>query len=66
MSAKGNTVQLVLNLRPAKDNYSSNLFAATIMLKDKTILFYDDKVNSEHENYEGTRINALGMRWRLI
>jgi hypothetical protein len=56
---------LVLNLRPAKDNYSSELFTATIMLKDKAILFYDDKVKSEQENYEGTWINSLGMRWRF-
>jgi len=57
---------LVLNLRPAKDNYSDELFTATIMLKDKAILFYDDKVKSEQENYEGTWINALGMRWIFL
>ncbi|MBL4937458.1 hypothetical protein JK636_17190 [Clostridium sp. YIM B02515] len=55
-----------LNLRPAKDNYSSDLFSATIMLRDEAILFYDDDVNSEQEDYEGTWINALGMRWRLL
>ena len=57
---------LLLNLRPAKDNYLSDLYSATIMLKDKTILFYDSEVNSELEDYEGTWINALGMRWRLL
>jgi len=57
---------LALNLRPAKDNYTSELFSATIMLKDETILFYDDEVNSEHKDYEGTWINALGMRWRFL
>lgn len=57
---------LALNLRPAKDNYSSELFSATILLKDKTILFYDDEVNSEQKDFEGTWINALGMRWRFL
>lgn len=57
---------LALNLRPAKDNYTSELYSATIMLKDETILFYDDDVISEDEMYEGTWINALGMRWRLL
>lgn len=57
---------LALNLRPAKDNYCSDLFSATIMLKDETILFYDDEVNSEQRDYEGTWINDLGMRWRLL
>lgn len=57
---------LVLNLKPAKDNYSSNLFSASIMLKDKAMLFYDNEVKSEQENYEGTWVNALGMRWRLL
>ena len=33
---------LALNLRPAKDNYTSELFSITILLKDKTVLFYDD------------------------
>lgn len=57
---------LALNLRPAKDNYTSELFSATISLKDKTILFYDDEVNSEQKDFEGTWINALGMRWKLL
>lgn len=57
---------LALNLRPAKDNYTSELFSATIMLKDETILFYDDDVNSEQEDYQGTWLNALGMRWRFL
>jgi len=57
---------LALNLRPAKDNYCSDLFSATLLIKDETILFYDDEVSSEQENYEGTWINALGMRWRII
>lgn len=57
---------LALNLRPAKDNYTSELFSATILLKDKTILFYDDHVTSEHKDYKGTWLNSLGMRWRFI
>lgn len=57
---------LALNLRPAKDNYTSELFSATILLKDKTILFYDDEVNSEQKDFEGAWINALGMRWKLL
>lgn len=57
---------LALNLRPAKDNYSSELFSATIMLKDATILFYDGEVISEQKNYEGTWLNALEVRWRLL
>lgn len=57
---------LALNLRPAKDNYCSDLLSATIILKDKAILFYDAEVNSDDEDYEGTWINALGMRWRSL
>lgn len=57
---------LLLNLRPAQDKYSSDLSSATILIKDSAILFYDDKVDSEQKNYEGTWINALGMRWRFL
>lgn len=57
---------LALNLRPAKDNYSSDLYSATIMLKDETIFYYDDEVESEQKNYVGTWVHALGMRWRYL
>lgn len=57
---------LALNLRPAKENYTSELFSATFMLKNKTILFYDDDVSSEQKDYEGTWLSALGMRWRIL
>lgn len=57
---------LLLNLRPAQDKYSSEWFSATILFKDRAIQFYDDKVDSEQQNYEGTWINALGMRWSFI
>lgn len=57
---------LLLNLRPAQDKYSSDLSSATILIKDSAILFYDDKVDYEQKSYEGTWINALGMRWRFL
>lgn len=57
---------LALNLRPAKDNFDSVIYSATIILKDETILFYDNDVNSEHKDYEGTWLNALGMRWKFL
>lgn len=56
---------LVLNLIPARDNYTSDLFSATIMIKDETILFYNDEVDSEQTNYEGTWVKSLGMRWKM-
>lgn len=57
---------LALNLRPARDNYDSLIFAATIMMKDETFLFYDDDIDSELEDYVGTWVNSLGIRWRFI
>lgn len=58
---------LALNLRPANDNYGSNLFSATIALKNEMIFFYDDDYEIlDIKDYEGTCINALGMRWRFI
>lgn len=57
---------LALNLRPAKDNYSSDLYSATIILKDETIIFFDSDYVSDMKDYEGTCINSLGMRWRFI
>lgn len=57
---------LSFNLYPAKDNYSSELFEATILREDETIYFYTADVTDIDESYDETWINSLGMRWKFI
>lgn len=55
-----------LNLRPAKDNYTSNIYNAAIIVKDETIYFCDQYMEAEDLTYEGTWIKSFGLRWRFI
>jgi len=56
---------LKLNLCPAKDNYSSDLAIGTIERKDELIIFYTD-TKETIQNFDGTWIESLGLRWRFI
>lgn len=56
---------LILNLCPAKDNYCSDIFAATFEKEDEIIRFYTGEKESIQE-YDGTWIESLGLRWRFI
>ena len=56
---------LKLNLCPAKDNYSSDIFAAVLEREDEIIRFYTGEKESIQE-YDGTWIESLGLRWRFI
>jgi hypothetical protein len=59
-----------LNLRPAPDNYSSEISEASIRIKDETVYFFTDyveKVTDEKlSSHEGTWIGAYGLRWRFL
>jgi len=55
-----------LNLRPASDNHSSNIFEATLLLQNAAVFFCDDTVNETDEAYTGTWIKAYGLRWRFV
>ena len=54
------------NLRPARDNYTADISAASLIVKDASIFFFDDRIQEWDENYEGTWITAYGLRWRFV
>lgn len=56
---------LKLNLCPAKDNYCSCLSIATLEKEDEIIIFYTD-TKEVIQDYDGTWIKSLGLRWRFI
>lgn len=53
-------------LKPAEDNYTSNLFDASIILKDETIYFFTAYVKEVDESFNGTWIKSLEVRWRYV
>jgi len=56
-----------LNLRPAGDNYSADIFEASLFVKDAAVFFCDEKINDIDETYDCiTWIKAYSLRWRFI
>jgi len=54
-----------LNLRPSSDNFSSDIFDASLFVKDETILFFDSRIDAIDKSYGGTWIESYGLRWRF-
>jgi hypothetical protein len=55
-----------LNLRPAGDNYTADVSAASLIVKDASVFFCGDGIREWDENYEGTWITAYSLRWRFV
>ena len=54
-----------LDLRPAGDNYGSNIMEATLRVRNTTVFFCDGPC-SEETSYPGTKISAYSLRWRFL
>ena len=54
-----------LNLRPSSDNATSFLYDASMFVQDGVISFFDSHIDSINKSYEGTLIEAYGLRWRF-
>ncbi|MCL2168566.1 MAG: hypothetical protein FWB74_00910 [Defluviitaleaceae bacterium] len=54
-----------LNLRPASDNYSADIFEASLFVENASLFFCDTGLDKIDPSYEGTWIMAYGMRWRF-
>lgn len=53
-------VQLV----PPGENYSADLYDASIFIKDCMVYFYDSYMETMPNTYGGTYISAMGMMWK--
>ena len=54
----------VVHLVPAAENYTSELFEASVLLKDHMVYFYDSDVEEIMDEYDGTYFVSMGMMWR--
>jgi len=58
---------LSLNLRPAKDNHSSNIWAASIMIENEIVFFSTDDVSDTNTFTDDTTwVSAFSLKWKCI
>lgn len=55
-----------INIRPAKENYSREIFEATLLVKEEVILWADWFMEKEDLSFDGSYIKALSLKWRKI
>lgn len=55
-----------LNLRPAFDNYFSDIFESSLFVKDASIFFCNECLDDIDTSYNGTWILAYSLKWRFI
>ncbi len=57
---------LAINLRPPKENYSREIYEATLRIQNETILWADWYMETEDLSHDGSYIKALNLKWRKI
>lgn len=55
-----------MNLRPAQENYSREIFNACLFVEEECIFWADDALDKEDLNHAGSFIKALNLKWRKI
>ncbi|MBE5736255.1 MAG: hypothetical protein E7356_02720 [Clostridiales bacterium] len=57
---------LGVKLCPAKENYSNEIYGATLKLENEIILWADNNVESEEDCQQCSYIKSLNLKWRKI
>lgn len=57
---------LAINLRPPKENRSREIYEATLMIQNETVLWADWYMETEDLSHDGSYIKALNLKWRKI
>lgn len=55
---------IAVNLRPPMENYSNEIFEASLILKEETILWADWLMDKEDLSCDGSYIKARSLKWR--
>lgn len=55
---------LAVNIRPPKENCSREIFEASLLVKDETVLWADWTVKGDDLNVDGSYIKALALKWK--
>jgi len=57
---------VAINIRPIEDDYSNDIYSATLMIQDESVFWADCYMENEDLSYDGTYIKALSIKWRKI
>lgn len=57
---------IALNLRPVGDNYTADIFSASVHVDNGIVSFCDDSVDFFDSSYDGTWMTAYSLRWRFL
>lgn len=57
---------LAVNIRPAKENYSREIFEGTLLIQNEIVLWADWYMETEDLSFDGSYIKALNLKWRKI
>lgn len=55
-----------LNVRPPGDNYSSEIYGASVFVDECIVYFFDDILNKIDTNYNFTWISAYSTKWKFL
>lgn len=55
-----------INIRPPRENYSREIFEASLMVKDEMVLWADWFMEEENLSHDGSYIKALNLKWRKV
>lgn len=55
-----------MNLCGFSENYSREIYDATLLVNDESIFWADSRLESENMDYKGTWIKALNLKWRKL
>lgn len=57
---------IAVNIRPARENYSSEIYEGTLLIRDETVFWADWYMKNEDFSFDGSYIKALNLKWRKI
>ncbi|BBF43781.1 hypothetical protein lbkm_2469 [Lachnospiraceae bacterium KM106-2] len=58
---------IAMNLRPAQENYSNEIYSACLIVGENQEIFWADEYQEKVDmSYEGSYIKALNLKWRKI
>lgn len=55
-----------LNLRPPSDNYTADIWGASLFTKNASVFFFDSDVDVPDTTNDGTWINSYSLRWKIL
>ena len=56
----------MLKIVPAPENYSRELFEASLIVENESVFWADAYMEQADETYSGSMVKALCLKWRRV